>query len=48
MRNQDLKWIATNKFVFKGSYKSDMCVTTIGFEHSYSLIYMVPFVTQKS
>ena len=47
-KNLDLKWNATNKLISGVVCKSDLWVTSIGFEYSYSLIYMVSFVTQKS
>ena len=47
-KNQELKWNTTNKLMSEGAYKSDLWVTSIGFECSYSLIYLVPFLTQKS
>ena len=39
--DQDLKWNATNKLISEVAYESDIWVTTIGFEYSYSLIHMV-------
>ena len=46
-KNQVLKWSATNEFVSKGVYKSDIWMASIGFQYSYSLIQMFPFVTQR-
>ena len=46
--NQDLQWNLTNKLRSEATYKSDVWVTSIGFEYSYSIIPLVPFVTQKS
>ena len=47
MKNQVLKWSATNEFVSKGVSKSDIWVASIDFQYSYSLIQVVPFNTQR-
>ena len=47
-KKQDLKSNATNKLISDEAYISDIWVTSIDFEYSYSSIGMVPFVMQKS
>ena len=47
-KSQDLQWNETSQLISEEDYKSDIRVTSIGFEYLYSLFYMIPFVAQKS